>query len=125
MQSSTPPPHTADHSAPDLLFPFLDLKAEYAAMKGEIDAAVEKVLESQQFIMGPAVRELEAEIASLIGCRFALGCASGSDALLLALMPLGVDSGDEVITAPFTLVATAGSIAWLKSGPQAPGIRHH
>lgn len=117
MQSSTPPPHAADHSTPDLLFPFLDLKAEYAAMKAEIDAAVQKVLESQQFIMGPAVRELEAEVASLIGCRFALGCASGSDALLLALMALGVDSGDEVITAPFTFVATAGSIARLKAKP--------
>ena len=117
MQTTPSTSRTADHSAPDLLFPFLDLKSEYAVMKAEIDAAVEKVLESQQFIMGPAVRELEAEIASLIGCRFALGCASGSDALLLALMALGVDSGDEVITAPFTFVATAGSIARLKAKP--------
>jgi dTDP-4-amino-4,6-dideoxygalactose transaminase len=100
-----------------LLFPFLDLKAEYATMKPEIEAAVQKVLESQQFIMGPAVKELEAAIAALVGCRFALGCASGSDALLLSLMTLEVDAGDEVITAPFTFVATAGSIARLKAKP--------
>ncbi len=105
------------HSAPKLLFPFLDLKAEYATMKEEIGTAVEKVLESQQFIMGPEVRQLEAEIAAFIGSRFALGCASGSDALLLALMALGVDSGDEVITPPFTFVATAGSISRLKARP--------
>src|SRR6185312_10306364 len=100
-----------------MLFSFLDLKAEYAKMKAEIGRAVEKVLESQQFIMGPEVRQLEAEIAAFIGSRFALGCASGSDALLLALMALGVDSGDEVITPPFTFVATAGSIARLKAKP--------
>ena len=112
-QIAAPP----DHSAPKLLFPFLDLKAEYATMKEEIGTAVEKVLESQQFIMGPEVRQLEAEIAAFIGSRFALGCASGSDALLLALMALGVDSGDEVITPPFTFVATAGSISRLKARP--------
>jgi dTDP-4-amino-4,6-dideoxygalactose transaminase len=109
-----PSPHP---SAPKLLFPFLDLKAEYATMKEEIGTAVEKVLESQQFIMGPEVRQLEAEIAAFVGSRFALGCASGSDALLLALMALGVDSGDEVITPPFTFVATAGSISRLKARP--------
>ena len=78
---------------------------------------MDKVLESQQFIMGPEVRQLEAEIAAFIGSRFALACASGSDALLLALMALGVDSGDEVITPPFTFVATAGSISRLKARP--------
>ena len=76
-----------------------------------------QVLESQRFIMGPQVRELEAEVASLVGCKFALGCASGSDALLLALMALDIDSGDEVITQPFTFIATAGSIARLKAKP--------
>ena len=83
-------------------------------MKAEIGAAIERVMESQQFIMGPPVKELEAEIAAFVGSRFAIACASGSDALLLALMALGIDSGDEVITAPFTFVATAGSIARLK-----------
>jgi dTDP-4-amino-4,6-dideoxygalactose transaminase len=100
-----------------MLFPFLDLKAEYGTMKDEIRAAVDKVFESQQFIMGPEVKQLEAAIAAFIGSSFAIGCASGSDALLLALMALGVDSGDEVITPPFTFVATAGSIARLKAKP--------
>jgi len=117
MPSLTTPPNPVGQSAPPQLFPFLDLKAEYAAMKEEIRAAVDRVLESQQFIMGPQVRGLEAEVATLVGCRFAVGCASGSDALLLALMALGVDSGDEVITPPFTFVATAGSIARLNAKP--------
>jgi dTDP-4-amino-4,6-dideoxygalactose transaminase len=106
-----------DPVAAKLLFPFLDLKAEYATMKEDIRAAVDKVLESQQFIMGPEVKRLEAEIAAFIGSSFAISCASGSDALLLVLMALGVDSGDEVITPPFTFVATAGSIARLKAKP--------
>ena len=86
-------------------------------MKDETLAAVQSVLESQHFIMGPEVEKLEAEFAKFIGCTFAVGCASGSDALLLALMSAGVDSGDEVITTPFTFVATAGSIARLKAKP--------
>jgi dTDP-4-amino-4,6-dideoxygalactose transaminase len=109
---STSPDH-----APKLLFPFLDLKAEYATMKEDIRIAVDRVLETQQFIMGPEVGQLEAEIASFVGSSFAIGCASGSDALLLALMALGVDSGDEVILPPFTFVATAGSISRLKATP--------
>ena len=67
--------------------------------------------------MGPEVKQLEAEIAAFIGSRFALACASGSDALLLALMALGVDSGDEVITPPFTFVATAGQHLPAKGQP--------
>ena len=138
-QSLAKSPDRPITALPKLLFPFLDLKAEYATMKEDIRTAVDKVLESQQFIMGPEVRQLEAEIAAFIGSRFAIGCASGSDALLLALMALGVDSGDEVITPPFTFVATAGSIARLKAkpvfvdidretynlDPAAPGSRHH
>ena len=117
MQSLTAHAQPNEQKISPLLFPFLDLKAEYALMKAEIQDAVGKVLESQLFIMGPQVRELEAEVASLVGCKFALGCASGSDALLLALMALDIDSGDEVITQPFTFVATAGSIARLKAKP--------
>lgn len=110
--------HTNPKSGPKRpLFPFLDLKAQYATIRNEVIAAVTRVLDSQQFIMGPEVEKLEAEFADLIGCRFAVGCASGSDALLLALMALGVGSGDEVITTPFTFVATAGSIARLKAMP--------
>ena len=116
-KSSTASPPKAVTQARKLQFPFLDLKAEYAAIKEETLAAVQTVLDSQQFIMGPEVEKFEAEIANFFGCSFAIGCASGSDALLLALMAIGVDSGDEVITTPFTYVATAGSIARLKAKP--------
>jgi dTDP-4-amino-4,6-dideoxygalactose transaminase len=116
-QSLAKSPLPPDPGAPKMLFPFLDLKAEYAIMKEDIRAAVDRVLESQRFIMGPEVKHLETEIAAFIESRFAMGCASGSDALLLALMAVGVDSGDEVITPPFTFVATAGSIARLKAKP--------
>jgi dTDP-4-amino-4,6-dideoxygalactose transaminase len=99
------------------LFPFVDLKAEFVTMREEVLVAVTTVLESQCFIMGPEVGKLETQIAKYIGGDFAISCASGSDALLLALMSLGVDRGDEVITVPFTFVATAGSIARLKAKP--------
>jgi dTDP-4-amino-4,6-dideoxygalactose transaminase len=117
IQSLAKSPPVAGHGAPKLLFPFLDLKAEYATMKEEIRAAVDKVLESQLFIMGPEVKQLEAEIAAYVGSSFALGCASGSDAIMLVLMALGVCPGDEVITPPFTFVATAGSVARLQATP--------
>lgn len=107
----------SDASARKPLFPFLDLKAEYATIREDVVAAVEAVLESQHFIMGPEVGKLEAEITELIGCSFAVSCASGSDALLLALASLGVGDGDEVVTTPFTFVATAGSIARLGAKP--------
>lgn len=99
------------------LFPFLDLRAQFEGMREEIMDAVSKVLQSQRFILGPEVEALESEIAEYIGCRHAIACASGSDALLLALMALGVGPGDEVITTPFTFVATAGSIARLGAKP--------
>jgi dTDP-4-amino-4,6-dideoxygalactose transaminase len=99
------------------LFPFLDLKAQHATIRDEVLAAVTAVLESQHFIMGPEVEKLETEVAQFIGSSFAIGCASGSDALLLALMSMGVGSGDEVVTTPFTFVATAGSIARLNAKP--------
>lgn len=102
---------------PVLLFPFLDLKAQYAGIRPEIEAAVNRVLQSQHFILGPEVEQLEAELARYVGAQFAIGCASGSDALLLALMALEMNPGDEVITPPFTFVATAGSIARLGVKP--------
>src|SRR3984893_10151499 len=113
MHSITKPTKLAEHSAPPLLFPFLDLKAEYALMKEEIRAAVDKDLESQQFIMGPSVRALEAEVAALVGCRCGRGGASGSDALLLALLSKGVGAAHEVVIRPLTFVATAGSVSRL------------
>jgi dTDP-4-amino-4,6-dideoxygalactose transaminase len=96
---------------------FLDLKAQFAAIRDEVYAAVSRVLESQHFIMGPEVASLEKEIQPFVGSGHIFGCASGSDALLLALMALGVGPGDEVIAPPFTFVATAGAIARLHARP--------
>ncbi|HWX56389.1 MAG TPA: DegT/DnrJ/EryC1/StrS family aminotransferase [Verrucomicrobiae bacterium] len=98
-------------------FPFFDLKGQYAQIREEVLAAVARVFESQHFIYGPEVAKLEEEIAAYVGTQFAIGCASGSDALLLALMALEIGPGDEVITPPFTFVATAGSVARLGARP--------
>ena len=99
------------------LFPFLDLKAQFASIQDEVMAAIERVVKSQQFIMGPEVEAFESEIATLTGACAAVSCASGSDALMLALLALGVGPGDEVITTPFTFVATAGTIARVGARP--------
>lgn len=96
---------------------FLDLNAQFETIKAEVMEAVRQVMESQHFILGSQVALLEEEIARMIGCKYAVGCASGSDALLLALMALGVGPGDEVIAPAFTFVATAGSIARLQATP--------
>jgi dTDP-4-amino-4,6-dideoxygalactose transaminase len=98
-------------------FPFLDLCAQYSTIKGEVRAAVLEVLETQHFILGPEVESFEREFGAYLDCDYAIGCASGSDALLLALTALGIREGDEIITTPFTFVATAGSIARLKARP--------
>src|SRR5215813_2721974 len=83
-------------------FPFLDLKAQYETIRDQVLAAMEAVMESQHFILGPEVDRLEQEIASFTGANFAVACASGSDALLLALLAFEVGVDDEVITTPFT-----------------------
>ncbi|MFY9574051.1 MAG: DegT/DnrJ/EryC1/StrS family aminotransferase [Blastocatellia bacterium] len=93
--------------------PLLDLSGQYSTIAEEIQAAIGRVLTSQQFILGPEVSEFEKEAASYCQCAEAVGCASGSDALLLALMASGVGPGDEVITTPFSFFATAGSIVRL------------
>ena len=100
-----------------LAFPFLDLKAQFEGIRDEVMDAVAATMRSQRFILGPEVEQLEREIAGCVGSRFAIACASGSDALLLALMALGIRAGDEVITTPFTFVATAGAIARLGATP--------
>ena len=93
--------------------PMLDLKAQYASIKEEIDAKVLEVLSSQSFILGAEVRSLEEEIAAYSGTRFAVGVSSGSDALIISLLALGVGPGDAVVTTPFTFFATAGAVARL------------
>ena len=97
--------------------PLLDLKAQYAGLKDELDAAAAGVVDAQYFINGPQVSAFQSEIAAWIGVEHAIGCASGSDALMLALWALGVGPGDEVITTPFTFFATAGAISRLGGVP--------
>jgi dTDP-4-amino-4,6-dideoxygalactose transaminase len=90
--------------------PGLDLKAQYRTIRDEIDEAIGAVLDSQHFILGPEVAQLEAEVAHYCGAAHAVGCASGSDALLLPLVAWGIGPGDEVITTPYTFFATASAI---------------
>jgi dTDP-4-amino-4,6-dideoxygalactose transaminase len=93
--------------------PLLDLKAQYETIRAEVQAAMDRVIESQHFILGPEVEALEREIAAYCRTRFAIGVSSGTDAILISLMALGVRPGDEVITSPQTFVATVTSIARL------------
>ena len=97
--------------------PFLDLKAQFAEIRDELIDTVTRVLDSQHFILGPEVEAFEREVSEYVGTEFAVGCGSGSDALLLAQMAIGIEPDDEVITSPFTFGATAGSIARLKARP--------
>lgn len=96
---------------------FLDLKAQFAAIRDEVMTAVTRVMESQQFVLGPEVTRFEEETAAYLGVKHAVGCASGTDALILALMAAGIGRGHDVITTPFSFVATAGSIAWVGATP--------
>ena len=97
--------------------PLLDLQAQYASLRDEIRPVIERVLESQRFVLGDEVRRLETSIADYCQTKHAVGCASGSDALLLALMALDVKSGDEIITTPFSFFATASCVARLGARP--------
>ena len=90
--------------------PLLDLKGQYAALKSEIMPVVERVLDGQYMINGPEVGEFECQAAGYCDAKFAVGCSSGTDALILAMMALEIKPGDEVITSPFTFFATVGSI---------------
>jgi dTDP-4-amino-4,6-dideoxygalactose transaminase len=97
--------------------PLLDLRAQYSTIRGEVQAAVNRVMDSQLFILGDEVQKLEESIAGYSNARYGIGCASGSDALTLAMMALGIKAGDEVVTVSYTFFATAGSIYLLGARP--------
>ena len=97
--------------------PLLDLKGQYAPLRAQIEVAIKEVCDEQRFVLGPRVAELEANVAAYCQTKHGLGLSSGTDALLLALMALGVGPGDEVITTPFTFFATAGVVARLGARP--------
>lgn len=96
---------------------FIDLKTQYQILKESIDRRIQAVLDHGQYIMGPEVAELESRLAAFTGAKHCITCASGTEALLMSLMALGIKPGDEVITTPFTFVATAEVIALLGAVP--------
>ena len=97
--------------------PLVDLKHQYYDLKEEIDRAIQSVLDSGQFILGKKVQALEEAIAEYSNARYAIGVASGTDALTLALISLGIGAGDEVITTPFTFIATSEAISKVGARP--------
>ncbi len=97
--------------------PFIDLKAQYLALKPQIDANIQKVLDHGQFIMGPEVEALEQGLADYLGCRYALACSSGTDAAIIAMMALGIGPGDEVIIPGFSFIATAETVVLVGATP--------
>ena len=97
--------------------PLLDLRAQHASIRDAVMARVQSVIDRQQFIMGPEVQELEEQIARLSRTRHGIGCASGTDALLVSLMALGIGPGDEVIVPTFSFFATAGCVARVGATP--------
>src|SRR4030095_11308056 len=101
----------------DLKIHMVDTRTQYLKIKNEVDSAISKVIDSSQFILGPAVNEFERAVEKYLGCKSAVGCASGTDALQVAMMAIGVKPGDEIITSPFTFVATAETIAILGAKP--------
>lgn len=113
-QATEPPSASAP---PKPLFEILDLRAQYQTIREEIMEAVARVMDSQYFILGPEVKSFESEVAAYLGAPYAIGCGTGTDALVLALLAAGVGRGDEVVTTPFSFIATAGAIAWIGAKP--------
>ena len=97
--------------------PFIDLKTQYRRIEAEVKKNIETVLEHGAYVMGPEIKELEAKLAAYCGVKHAVGCASGTDALLMALMALGVGPGHAVFTTPFTFMATAEVVSLLGATP--------
>src|SRR5437867_3893514 len=97
--------------------PFIDLQAQYLPLRDEILAAVTRVCDSQRFIMGPEVKALESEFSRMLGVSHAVAVSSGTDALLVALMALGIKSGDDVVTTTYSFFATVGAIARVGARP--------
>ncbi len=95
----------------------VDTKTQYLKIKNEIDSAIQDVIDSSQFIQGPAVKKFESNIEKYLGVKYAIGCASGTDALQIAMMAIDIKPGDEIITTPFTFVATTETIAILGAVP--------
>ena len=106
------------------MIPMVDLRVQYQTLKQQIDASLQSVLENTHFILGENVQSLEKEIAEYLGCEHAISCASGTDALHLALLALDIGPGDEVITTPFTFIATAEAIAYVGATPVFVDIDH-
>jgi len=100
-----------------MTIPFIDLKTQYQALKPQIQDRIDAVLDHGQYIMGPEVKELEDKLAAFTGAKHCITCASGTEALLMSLMALGIGPGDEIITTPFTFVATAEVIVLLGAKP--------
>ncbi len=107
----------------DVKVPLLDLQAQFRQIRSDVLSAIEAVCNEQAFVLGPRVEAFEEAIAEYLGCRYAVGVASGSDALLLSLMAAGVNPGDEVITVPFTFFSTAGGISRLYATPVFVDVR--
>ncbi|MEJ2438283.1 MAG: DegT/DnrJ/EryC1/StrS family aminotransferase [Gammaproteobacteria bacterium] len=107
------------------MIPMVDLKSQYHALKPEIDTLLNEVFENTAFILGPNVQQFEQEVASLLNVKHALSCASGTDALHLALRAAGIGPGDEVITSTFTFIATAEAICYVGATPVFVDIDPH